>query len=141
MHVVKSGENLNKIAYGYQLKPIEIQKINKHISNWEKLIPGTKIKLPEISDQVNEEINEVEPFIEDYYPKVELPKVEEEIVIENIESKELIDEEEPVSMEEKKIMTTKKKTTPIYNPYYMYNPYGYNFYYNRYYTPPKKRSR
>ena len=140
MHVVKSGESLNKIAYSYQLKPMEIQKINKHISNWDKLIPGTKIKLPEISEQVNEEIDEVEPFIEDYYPKVELPKIEEEIFHENINNEELVVEKQP-NPEEKKINSVKKKSLPIYNPYYMYNPYGYNFYNNRYYTPPKKRSR
>lgn len=138
----------------YELDPEEITKINKHISNWERLVPGTKIKLPGISNQLSEEINEVEPFIEDYYPKVEIPIKEEtnlnhqeEFVFEDntIESTNQTKEDNYVSPSIKYDSKKKKNIMPYnsYYPYYMYpNPYMYNSYYNRgYHIPPKKRSR
>ena len=49
----------------------EIKKINTHIRDWNNLLPGTKLRLPEISDMLNDEIDNVEPFIEEYYPRIE----------------------------------------------------------------------
>lgn len=136
-HIIRTGESLEKIAYGYNLDIEEITRINKHITNWQKLIPGTKIRLPEISNQLTMELDEVEPFIEDYYPKIKLPIKEEpdnEVALEKIE----------VKQEEKIIEPVKNKKQFINyypgNPFYNYPyPYGYNYY--RYYTKPKKRSR
>lgn len=147
-HIIRSGESLEKIAYGYNVDIEEITRINKHISNWQKLVPGTKIKLPEISNQLAMELDEVEPFIEDYYPKIELPikeelNVQEEVIEEtsNIEKIPQISDKDNV---EKK-MNKNKKQQASYFPYYNYPyPYGYNNYYMnyyRYYTNPKKRSR
>ncbi len=129
-HVIKAGETLKRIALSYNLETGEITKINQHISNWERLVPGTKIRLPSISNQLSEEIDEVEPFIEDYYPKIELPIKEEKI-----EVSEEVKEEKTLNKS-----SAKKKTNhyrpPMYNPYYMY-PYMYN---NYYYTTRKKKS-
>ena len=49
-----------------------MQKENKHIRVWERLIPGTKLKIPTISEAVDQDINSMEPFVEDYYPKLKL---------------------------------------------------------------------
>ena len=150
-HIIRSGENIEKIAYGYNVDIEEITRINKHISNWQKLVPGTKIKLPEISNQLAMELDEVEPFIEDYYPKIELPIKEESNVQENSIIQDYVIDEQVEKTEdavdkdisEKKITKNKKQTN--YFPYYNYPyPYGYNNYYMnyyRYYTNPKKRSR
>lgn len=138
-HIVRTGESLDKIAYGYNLDIEEITRINKHISNFQKLIPGTKIKLPEISNELAEELDEVEPFIEDYYPKIEIPVTEEK---EEVLSTE---EEKPMVKEPDKKPTKNKQQYINYNPYYYYPyPYGYNNYYMNYYRSyknPKKRSR
>ena len=94
-HIIKAGESIKMIAKNYELLEDEIIKNNKHITNWDKLIPGTRLKLPNISEKLADEIDEVEPFIEDYYPKqlFDLPKendsnssVTEEVVLEKEES-------------------------------------------------------
>lgn len=94
---------------------------------------------------MSEELDEVEPFIEDYYPKVEIQTKEEPIVPDNLNVEEQSQENSLPPNEEIKTIYKKKKPYSMYNPYYpyyMYNPYTYNSYYNqRYYTPPKKRSR
>lgn len=147
-HIIRTGDSLEKIAYGYNLDVEEITRINKHISNFQKLIPGTKIKLPEISNELAIELDEVEPFIEDYYPKIDLPVEEEKLDIKEV--KEEIKPVEKIEIENSTIKEEKpavKKATinKPYNPYYYYPyPYGYNNYYMNYYQSyknPKKRSR
>lgn len=71
-HIVCEGETLKKIAFLYGLSEEELQKENKHIRVWERLIPGTKLKIPTISEAVDQDINGMEPFVEDYYPKLKL---------------------------------------------------------------------
>ena len=72
-HIVRTNESLEKIALTYQLSPTEIRSLNLHIRDWDHLIPGTKLKLPAIPTTVQDELDDVEPFIEDYYPRVEMP--------------------------------------------------------------------
>ena len=74
-HIVGNGESIDDILRGYDISIDELKNENKHIRIWNKLIPGTKLKIPVLTETIVEEINEVEPFIEDYYPKI---KVEEE---------------------------------------------------------------
>ena len=74
-HIVGNGESIEDILNGYDITFDELKNENKHIRIWHNLIPGTKLKIPVLTETIIEEINEVEPFIEDYYPKI---KVEEE---------------------------------------------------------------
>ena len=118
-HIVRVNENVERISQIYNLSVEEIKKINTHIRDWNNLIPGTKIRLPEISEQINNEIDNVEPFIEEYYPRIK-----EESSIENNELKK--DEQEllnkPQNLNKKKIY-----------PSYLYNyQYYNNFPYNQY---------
>ncbi len=102
------------------------------------MIPGTKIRVPAISEQLSDELDEVEPFIEDYYPKLEWP----------LPKPKITEEELPKDNVEEVIKTTKSLPSKkpnlyhkplIYNPYYIYpNPYMYNNYYR---SPRKKKSR
>ena len=69
-HIVRMDEKIEKIALNYQLEVEEIKNVNKYIRDWDHLIPGTKLKLPEISIALNQELDEYEPFIEEYYPKL-----------------------------------------------------------------------
>jgi hypothetical protein len=79
-HIVGNGENVDDILKGYDLSLDELKNENKHIRLWDKLIPGTKLKIPILSENLVEDINEIEPFIEDYYPKI---KIEEEVKVIN----------------------------------------------------------
>ena len=67
---------------------------------------------------VKDEIDEIDPFIEDYYPKINI----EEILANNKESAEVTKEKEKES-----------KKPQIKPNYYYYHPYYgyYNYYYQR----------
>lgn len=77
-HIVGQKENIRKIAFLYDLEIDEIKKENRHIRDWSNLVPGIKLKIPVISESVNQTINEFEPFIEEYYPKLDLNNTLEE---------------------------------------------------------------
>lgn len=117
-HIVRVNEKIERIAQIYNLTVEEIKKINTHIRDWNNLIPGTKIRLPEISEEINSEIDNVEPFIEEYYPRIK----------EELNEKVDIIYEEPI-VNNKPQNISKKKTYPpyMYN-YQYYNNYPYNQY-------------
>jgi len=71
-HIVRNGETVNEIVFFYGLETEELKKENKHIRYWDKLIPGTKLRIPTIPEAVELDIASMEPFIEDYYPKLKL---------------------------------------------------------------------
>ena len=73
-HIVRTNEKLESIAKLYNYTINEIKDLNRHITSWNNLIPGTRIKLPAIPDAIVEELNDTEPFIEDYYPKIDVAK-------------------------------------------------------------------
>ena len=106
-HIVCEGESLRKIAFLYGLSEEELQKENKHIRVWERLIPGTKLKIPNIPEAVDLDINSMEPFVEDYYPKLKLdvgamsnPNPEVQIKNEpEYQSVEIISPEAPTEVE------------------------------------------
>ena len=122
-HIVRVNEKIERIANLYNLTIDEIKKINTHIRDWNNLLPGTKLRLPEISDMLNDEIDNVEPFIEEYYPRIE---------------KDIYNKEEPIidlnktnennyqskAVEDK----PKNKVHNIYNYQYPYYYYPYNQY-------------
>ncbi len=85
-HIVSSRENIKKIAFLYNMDIEEIQKENRHIRDWVNLVPGTKLKIPVLSEALINEVNDFEPFIEDYYPKYDLNEKIDQNEIETDES-------------------------------------------------------
>ncbi len=83
-HIVSDGEALQDILFAYNLSAEEVKKENKHIRVWARLIPGTKLKIPAISEVSAQDLNDIEPFIEDYYPKLKVKMPEEEKIEETI---------------------------------------------------------
>ena len=126
-HIVRTNESIEDIALIYNLDIDEIKETNKHIRVWENLTPGLKIRLPEISESLAIELDDVEPFIEDYYPKLS-PLIKEE---EKVEKEEVIPVVKEQNIEIQKNQQPKKF---YYYPYY-YNPY---FQYYRYYNQRRK---
>ena len=107
-HIVSSSENIKKIAFLYNMEVEEIKKENRHIRDWVNLIPGTKLKIPVLSEAVLNEINEFEPFIEDYYPKYDLnEKIEEDVYEMNNETIEVNSDEYVSGIESKEIIVNK----------------------------------
>lgn len=138
IHIVKVNEKIERIANIYNLSKYEIIKLNHHIQDWEHLVPGTKLRLPEIPENVEIELENVEPFIEEYYPKIdanELLLKKEEVI------------EEPVLSQnnDKEKKTTNQKNKYHQYPYNSYYPYYgyYNGYppYNYYRRSKKKKTK
>ncbi len=136
-HIVRNNESIKDIALIYNLDIDEIKENNKHIRIWEHLTPGLKIRLPEISESLALEIDDVEPFIEDYYPKLSILNKEEDT-----ESKEVVqvikEQTEPINPEIKEQIEPVQKNQ--INKQYYYYPYPYNPYYQyyRYYYHRRK---
>ncbi len=121
-HIIRTTDTLDRIANIYNLSIMEIKTNNTHISDWKHLIPGTKIRLPSIPEYLSDELDNTEPFIEDYYPKLNA-KAKINIEKEIMEEKKLETEE----LEEKKEETTSPLNEPINTPNfsYYYPPYYY----------------
>ena len=69
IHIVRPNENISKIANCYHCEVEDIVSNNKHITDYQKLAPGTKLKIPFITKEKKETLEETESFISDYYPK------------------------------------------------------------------------
>jgi hypothetical protein len=116
-HIVRTGEDLEDILFLYNLTKDELIEENRHIRVWNKLVPGTKLKIPPITEAMEHDINEMEPFVEDYYPK--LSDNQDDIIHQGK------DDESQINSEEKNIddaveliktidvKDTEKKTAPI----------------------------
>lgn len=71
IHIIRQGENVLKIIDHYGLTKSELVSENRHITDWQHLKPGTKIKIPVVNNNTIEILEETEPFIEEYYPKID----------------------------------------------------------------------
>lgn len=130
-HIVSNRENIEKIAFLYNMDVEEIKKENRHIRDFYNLLPGTKLKIPVLSENVMSEINEFEPFIEDYYPKYDLNEHIEEYVSENQkeDNNEYVNEKDEEKHEIKEVKEEEIKDLNILQrDYCMYNYPLYSFY-------------
>lgn len=114
-HIVRNQETTKEILQIYSLSINELKEVNRHVRDWNKLIPGTKLKIPIINEAIEQDIIDMEPFVEDYYPRNDEPLFKEEqenqdnIVIEEAineieeETTKAIIEKEDQKLEEEKI--------------------------------------
>lgn len=133
-HIVRSNETLYDIMSLYNLTKEELIKENKHITSWRNLVPGTKLKIPAIPENVEQGIKDMEPFIEDYYPKLKSFSVSKDDAKENIFEEEAkipngnIDENIEHTFNIKDIPELKNMSDEYYtnNSYFYYPYYGYH---------------
>lgn len=140
-HIVRTNDTIESIALIYNFSVEEIKSINNHIRNWMKLIPGTKLRLPEIPEIINNELTDIEPFIEDYYPKLNYESIKSTNEDETIIPVDLMTEESLEKNSPKQDEKMKKSNTLKVNPYYQYYPYyqygyGYQVYPYQFYPLP-----
>lgn len=91
-HIVGNSETVDDLLRAYDLTIDELKNENKHIRTWDYLIPGMKLKIPVLSESVVDDINTIEPFIEDYYPKIKLEEQFQEIEESNYENFKIEDD-------------------------------------------------
>ena len=134
-HIVRMDEKIEKIALNYQLEIDEIKAYNKYIKDWNHLIPGTKLRLPEISNILNEEIDNYEPFIEEYYPKLSnnYSNFNNDDVNVEIVSNEVINDKSKDVVKEQPKVVNQSLVLPNTNQYYPYQNYYFNYPYNPYF--------
>lgn len=140
-HIVRMNEKIEKIALNYQLDIDEIKSNNKYIKDWNHLIPGTKLRLPEISNVLNEELDNYEPFIEEYYPKLSnnynmVEGNENTIMVDNIKTEPVISNNNTNSKQ-----VSQSLVLPQNNPYYQYSNYYFNYPYHPYYNNRNRSKR
>lgn len=157
-HIVRVNEKIEKIALLYNLTVDEIIDCNQHIQDWSHLVPGTKLRLPEIPEIVRTELDNTEPFIEEYYPKIDVQTIleknqKEQMHETNSLNINVVDKSTDEQMHEvvdiqpeeqsKNTKSTKPKNhyTYPYSPYYgyYYPYYGNHGYYTNTYARNKKR--
>lgn len=92
-HIVRDGETVREIMFLYSITEDELKEENRHIRAWDKLIPGTKLKVPVLAEADDNDILQMEPFIEDYYPK-DINLESEEVEAKKMDIHEEISEEQ-----------------------------------------------
>lgn len=135
-HILRNNEKISDILFMYNISLDELKENNKHISKWDNILPGTKLRLPVITKNDDLELMELEPFIEDYYPTLDVE------TIESFEDKTILDSESTkgIKLEENKEVDEKADDTLRYNydPRNIYDPsvsypriiqYPYGYYY------------
>ena len=137
-HIVRMDEKIERIALNYQLDIDEIKAHNKYIKDWDHLIPGTKLRLPEISIALNEELDNYEPFIEEYYPK--LSNNYENFNDVNVDMVSINNEIKSNNQKNNKVIN-QSLVLPKNNTYYPYSNYYFGYPYTSYYYSQQNRNK
>lgn len=137
-HIVRMDEKIERIALNYQLDIDEIKAHNKYIKDWDHLIPGTKLRLPEISIALNEELDNYEPFIEEYYPK--LSNNYENFNDVNVDMVSINNVIKSNNQKNNKVVN-QSLVLPKNNTYYPYSNYYFGYPYTSYYYSQQNRNK
>ena len=137
-HIVRMDEKIERIALNYQLDIDEIKAHNKYIKDWDHLIPGTKLRLPEISIALNEELDNYEPFIEEYYPK--LSNNYENFNDVNVDMVSINNVIKNNNQKNNKVIY-QSLVLPKNNTYYPYSNYYFGYPYTSYYYSQQNRNK
>lgn len=137
-HIVRMDEKIERIALNYQLDIDEIKAHNKYIKDWDHLIPGTKLRLPEISIALNEELDNYEPFIEEYYPK--LSNNYENFNDVNVDMVSINNVIKNNNQKNNKVIN-QSLVLPKNNTYYPYSNYYFGYPYTSYYYSQQNRNK
>lgn len=95
-HIVKNNESLVDILNMYHIEFNELRQQNSHITDFNRLVSGTKLLIPLISDEVEQVLEKTEGFVMEYYPKIT------DEIIPSLNENKLFNVEEEVKKEEPK---------------------------------------
>ena len=84
IHIVKSNERLIDIINFYSLSFDDLKVNNLHITDFNNILPGTKLKIPTLTSENIQILNNTEPLVSDYYDSnINIPKINDISSIEN----------------------------------------------------------
>ncbi|QVK16943.1 LysM peptidoglycan-binding domain-containing protein [Mycoplasmatota bacterium] len=134
-HIVQVNESVQDISKKYNVSQEEIIKLNRHINNIDSIVPGMKIRLPVLSDEVSDELKDNFLDIEKYYPKMDDFKE-----VQTAKKNDLVlEEEKPIDNKE----LVEKQPAYYGQPAYSYQPYPQQqlyqpaYYQNQYIQQPQ----
>lgn len=126
IHIVRNNESVSDILDIYHLSFDDLKSNNLHITNFKKIIPGTKLKIPFLGEEIKQILESSESFVEDYYPvveRLEKENLEEASVSVNIEEDEVLfdntrdGEDIRIQEPEEKIIYHKNKPVSVPEPF------------------------
>ncbi len=85
IHIIRNGEVLNDILQNYSISKDDLVSNNKHITDFDSLVAGMKLKIPFLNQETMQILESSEPFIKDYNPSLEkfLKDNEKEVLTED----------------------------------------------------------
>ncbi|ERJ12759.1 LysM peptidoglycan-binding domain-containing protein [Haloplasma contractile] len=71
IHIVQVNDTIDRIAKKYDVDVEDIKKHNRQINNFKSIAPGMKLKIPVLTQTVEEELIDNSPSVESYYPSLD----------------------------------------------------------------------
>lgn len=118
-HIVKNNESVESILNHYNISLEELKANNHHITDFNNLICGTKLLIPNLTSEVEQILNTTESFVMDYYPKIseELSKVEAVKTDSKVEAKPKNENQPSANINESKSRRAYPGILPPNRPY------------------------
>ncbi len=67
IHIVRSGEKISNILNNYNISFDDLKTNNLHITNFNQLQEGTKLRIPTLNQETIQILNASEPLVSSYY--------------------------------------------------------------------------
>ena len=92
-HIVRINEKTEDILSAYHITLDELKENNLHITDFNKLPCGLKLRIPYLSKETEQILESTEGFVLQYYPEVE--EISSTDILKDIRDVEQKDEEKP----------------------------------------------
>ncbi len=89
LHIVKNNEQISEILDVYGLTFEEIFEYNRHITDFDNLICGTRLWIPLLSEEISEILDNSEGFVDNKITKIKDINISEEKTINEAEEKNI----------------------------------------------------
>lgn len=114
IHIVRENERISDILRNYNISIDDLKTNNLHVTDFNHLTPGMKLRIPDLNQETIQILNEVEPLVSNYYK----PNFEEKI-----------NDEPPIPDENNKVNNHfKPRGFNLFMPRRMNNPFNGQIY-------------
>ena len=67
IHIVKNNETIDDICNAYHVNIDELKANNSHVTDFKNLMGGIKLRIPIITEEVEQILSKTEAFVANYY--------------------------------------------------------------------------